>query len=177
MAENELMSENMVVPQSINQDPVLETVDPVLNAISVLEEEIKPVKPITIEPVTISKEVMSSILKRFGTGKNTSTDTGGETFTPTSIIVARQIAFELQGRYPSLITYEGLLDGTAPWFNTFDRFKNRPPNERKLNHDNILTLFARDSLGRPLVGEEMNSVWEGFKRQITPSTAGLAGMV
>ena len=177
MAENELMSENMVVPQSITQDPVLETVDPVLNAISVLEEEIKPVKPITIEPVTISKEVMSSILKRFGTGRTTSTDTGGETFTPTSIIVARQIAFELQGRYPSLITYEGLLDGTAPWFNTFDRFKNRPPNERKLNHDNILTLFARDSLGRPLVGEEMNSVWEGFKRQITPSAAGLAGIV
>ena len=173
-----------MVEENIVETPVLEEVveTPVLEDNSFERERSLTFNPDTdltaqdVERVTISSRGMSDFIKVFGTGKETIVN-GRKQFTPTGTILAQQIAGELNQQYPSLITYQGLLDGTAPWFDTNDITKNLPPKKRKLTNDRILTLFAKDEDGRPLAGEELNTRFEGFRRQIIPSTAGLASMV
>jgi len=130
-----------------------------------------------VRPVTISNRSMDNFLKSFGRGVTKKLPGGGEAFESTTTIMAKQIGGELALLYPTLIDYKGLRDGTSRWFDTKEFTKNKLPKNRRFSDDQILTVFAEDEEGRPLAGKEMNTIWEGFKRQIIPSTSGLVSMV
>jgi len=117
--------------------------------------------PIKLEPVTIGTEQMASITKLFA-----DEPTGAES------ILAQQLTGEVAVDYPELITYEGLLDGTAPLFDTLDEFKNDDPDKRRLSNSQIISLFAVDEQGDPI---QEGTFLQGAKREIFPSVFSLAG--
>jgi hypothetical protein len=117
--------------------------------------------PIQLEPVTIGTEQMASITKLFA-----DEPTGAEP------ILAQQLTGEVAVDYPELITYEGLLDGTAPLFDTLPEFKNLDPENRQLSNSQIISLFAVDEQGDPI---QEGTFLQGAKREIFPSVFSLAG--
>ena len=117
--------------------------------------------PIKLEPVTIGTEQMASITKLFA-----DEPTGAEP------ILAQQLTGEVAVDYPELITYEGLLDGTAPLFDTLDEFKNLDPDKRRLSNSQIISLFAVDEQGDPI---QEGTFLQGAKREIFPSVFSMAG--
>jgi len=116
---------------------------------------------IKLNPVTIGTEQMASITKLFA-----DEPTGAEP------IIAEQITGEVAVDYPDLINYAGLLDGTAPLFDTLPEFKDLPPEERRLSNAQIISLFAVDEQGDPI---QEGSFLQGAKREIFPSVFSLAG--
>lgn len=117
--------------------------------------------PIKLNPVTIGTEQMASITKLFA-----DEPTGAEP------ILAQQLTGEVAVDYPELITYEGLLDGTAPLFDTLPEFKNLDPENRQLSNSQIISLFAVDEQGDPI---QEGTFLQGAKREIFPSVFSLAG--
>jgi len=56
---------------------------------------------------------------------------------------------------PGLFSYETLKQGTAPIFDTLPGFEDRPVKERRLNDEEILSLFT--NVENPSVGKEFSS--------------------
>ena len=116
---------------------------------------------LNLNPVTIGKSQMDSITKLYSGEEN-----GAEP------VLAKQLTLEVAVDYPELITYEGLLNGTAPLFNQMPQFKDKKPEERGLSNSEIISLFAVDEQGDPI---KEGTFAEGFKRNILPSGLSLAG--
>jgi len=116
---------------------------------------------IQLEPVTIGTEQMASITKLFADEPS-----GAEP------ILAEQLTGEVAVDYPELITYQGLLDGTAPLFDTLPEFKDLDPEDRRLSNSEIISLFAVDEQGDPI---KEGTFLQGAKREIFPSVFSLAG--
>ena len=118
-------------------------------------------EPIKLNPVTIGKEQMDSITKLFAD------EPGGA-----EPILAEQLTGEVAVDYPELITYEGLLDGTAPLFAQLPEFKDLAPEDRQLTDSQIISLFAVDEQGDPI---KEGTFLGGAKREMFPSVFSLAG--
>ena len=62
-------------------------------------------------------------------------------------IVSQVVANQLQKFNPGLpdfISYQGLVNGTAGWFDTLPDEKAKPPNQRALTSQQILQLFVKN---------------------------------
>jgi len=114
-----------------------------------------------LTPVVIGKEQMDRVTQLFADEPR-----GAEP------ILARELTSEIAVDYPDLITYEGLLDGTAPLFDLLPSFSGLPPEKRKLTNGQIISLFAVDEQGEPI---KEGSLMGGFKREIFPSGLSATG--
>jgi len=114
-----------------------------------------------INPVEFNKEQLDKYTKLF------SDEPGGA-----EPIIAKQLAEEIAIDHPGLITYEGLLDGTAPFFDALPSQKDKSPEERALTSSQIISLFAVDEQGDPI---EEGTFLGGAKREMFPSVFSLAG--
>tara|TARA_R100000655_G_scaffold17517_5_gene37347 strand:- start:95 stop:4318 length:4224 start_codon:yes stop_codon:yes gene_type:complete len=83
--------------------------------------------------------------------------------------VAKQIS-KFNPGMPGYLNYQGLVNGTAGWFDTQPDFQNVPPNERGLTSQQILQLFVRSKeTGDPV---QLGSVLQGMKKGAAPGAAG-----
>jgi len=96
---------------------------------------------------------------------------------------ARNVAANLATEHPGLITYEGLRDGTSPFF---DRLADESgpgiakmsPADRGLTDKQILSIFVTDSEGRTFSDQDIyDSFMAGVYREAAPAAGNLAGMV
>ena len=83
----------------------------------------------------------------------------------TANILAEQIAAELNTQFPDEITYDGLLDGTAPFFDLNPHTKDLSIKDRRLTDGQIIELFtnAEDFGGA--------AVFAGMAREALPSVS------
>ena len=85
--------------------------------------------------------------------------------------VAKQLS-KFNPDMPGYLNYQGLVNGTAGWFDTQPDFQNVPPNERGLTSQQILQLFVRSKeTGDPV---QLGSVLQGMKKGAAPGAAGFA---
>jgi len=86
----------------------------------------------------------------------------------TANILAEQIAAELNTQFPDEITYDGLLDGTAPFFDLNPHTKDLSIKDRRLTDGQIIELFtnAEDFGGA--------AVFAGMAREALPSMSAAA---
>ena len=86
----------------------------------------------------------------------------------TANILAEQIAAELDTQFPDEISYDGLLDGTAPFFDLNPHTKDLPIKDRRLTDGQIIELFtnAEDFGGA--------AVFAGMAREALPSVSAAA---
>ena len=114
-----------------------------------------------LNPATFSRDEMLQIVDTFK-----DTDQGPAT------IVAKTLAGEVGQDAPGLFTYESLKDGTAPFFDFSDQYKGVAPSARGLTDEEIISIFAVDPEGNPIMPGEFKS---GFMREILPQSLSVAG--
>jgi hypothetical protein len=114
-----------------------------------------------LNPATFSRDEMLQIVDTFK-----DTDQGPAT------IVAKTLAGEVGQDAPGLFTYESLRDGTAPFFDFSEQYKDVAPSARGLTDEEIISIFAVDPDGNPIMPGEFKS---GFMREIIPQGLSLAG--
>jgi len=114
-----------------------------------------------LKPATFSRDQMLQIVDTFK-----DTDQGAAT------VVAKTLAGEVGQDAPGLFTYESLRDGTAPFFDFSEQYKGVAPNNRALTDEEIISIFAVDTEGNPIMPGEFQS---GFMREIIPQGLSLAG--
>ena len=84
----------------------------------------------------------------------------------------RFVVGELSARYPNLLDYDSLKDGTAPVYNAIPDFAVDPGLSRKLDDDILLELFLRDPDGEYI---QEGTITKGLKEEILPAVGGFAG--
>ncbi len=100
-----------------------------------------------------------------------STGSGRDPLSGFSQFVVDEVAQEYDD--PEFLSYQGLKDGTSPFFDQFDLFKDRDPSQRRLSDEQILSLFVTDLEGNPI---EEGSFLEGVKRGTPGGIFSTAGM-
>tara|TARA_R110002124_G_scaffold195798_4_gene362854 strand:- start:992 stop:4849 length:3858 start_codon:yes stop_codon:yes gene_type:complete len=96
--------------------------------------------------------------------------------------LARNVASNLSTEYPGLITYEGLRDGTSPFFDRLAEesgpgIAKTSPADRGLTDKQILSIFVTDSEGRTFSDQDIyDSFMAGVARDAAPAAGTLAGM-
>ena len=85
-------------------------------------------------------------------------------------VIAEMLAEEVLGQG----AYQGLLQGTSTFFDTFAPLRDRPPAKRSLTNDQIISLLAQDTEGNPI---ESGTFLQGFQREIAPAATSLAGFM
>ena len=91
-----------------------------------------------------------------------------------SYIIAREVANQLSTEFPELISFQSLMDGTAPFFDQYAETVDQTPNQRKLNPTEILQIFAEDTQGNRL---GLDPRLQGFKKEAIPSTLSGIGLL
>ena len=90
-----------------------------------------------------------------------------------SYIIAREVANQLSFEHPELISFQGLIDGTAPFFNQYAETVDLSPDKRKLTPTEILQIFAEDTQGNRL---GLDPKLQGFKKEAIPTTLSGIGL-
>ena len=91
-----------------------------------------------------------------------------------SYIIAREVANQLSTEFPELISFQGLIDGTAPFFDQYAETVDQTPQQRKLNPTQILQIFAEDTQGNRL---GLDPKLQGFKKEAIPTTLSGIGLL
>ena len=91
--------------------------------------------------------------------------------------LARNVAANLSTEHPGLITYEGLKDGTSPFFDRLAEesgpgIAKTPPADRGLTDKQILSIFVTDPEGRTFSDQ---GVYEAFMAEAVKATPAAAG--
>ena len=107
-----------------------------------------------IKPVEFSNERMDTWISTFKFN--------------TSNILAEQLAAEFNTQFPEEITYDGLKDGTAPFFDLNPVTKNLNVKDRRLTDDQIIELFSNaENFGGA-------AIFKGMAREAIPSISAAA---
>ena len=88
-------------------------------------------------------------------------------------ILSQVVANQLQKFNPGLpdfISYQGLVNGTAGWFDTLPDEKDKPPNQRALTSQQILQLFVKNRDTGDFV--QTGDFLQGMKKGTVPGAAG-----
>lgn len=102
----------------------------------------KGVEPGAPEPVPVPSTSFSFTPIKLG--ENRIEDTYQEWGKMAPVVIANEIVDQITGQKgaENLMTLESLLDGTAPYFDLKEETKNLSPEERKLNHSDIVREFS-----------------------------------
>jgi len=118
--------------------------------------------PVSIKPITLSKDELDGFFTQL-------TEAGVDS--PSSSM-AQEVSTILSQEHPELITYQGLRQGTAPFFDTLEGLKDLPPNQRRLDDAGIMEAFLVNPDGEPM---RRGDFWKGFKGEIAPQAGSFAG--
>jgi len=91
-----------------------------------------------------------------------------------AMILAREIAGEVSYDAPDFFNYQSLKDGTAKLFDLDPTTKGKPPAERGLSDQEIISLLTVDTEGNPI---EAGTFMEGFKREVAPQAGAFTGFM
>ena len=119
-------------------------------------------EPVSIQPITLSKDELDGFFTQL-------TESGVDS---PSGAMAQQISTILSEEYPELISYQGLRQGTAPFFDTLEGLKDVPPEQRRLDDAGIMEAFLVNPDGQPM---RRGDFWKGFKGEIAPQAGSFAG--
>jgi len=119
-------------------------------------------EPVSIQPITLSKDELDSFFTQLS-------ESGVDS---PSAAMAQEISTLLSKEHPELITYQGLRQGTAPFFDTLEGLKDVPPEQRRLDDAGIMEAFLVNPDGQPM---RRGDFWKGFKGEIAPQAGSFAG--
>src|SRR6056300_163470 len=119
-------------------------------------------EPVSIQPITLSKDELDGFFTQL-------TEAGVDS---PSAAMAQEISSLLSEEYPELINYQGLRQGTAPFFDTLEGLKDVPPEQRRLDDAGIMEAFLVNPDGQPM---RRGDFWKGFKGEIAPQAGSFAG--
>lgn len=119
-------------------------------------------EPVSIQPITLSKDELDSFFTQLS-------EAGVDS---PSAAMAQEISTLLSKEHPELITYQGLRQGTAPFFDTLEGLKDVPPEQRRLDDAGIMEAFLVNPDGQPM---RRGDFWKGFRGEIAPQAGSFAG--
>lgn len=119
-------------------------------------------EPVSIQPIILSKDELDGFFTQL-------TEAGVDS---PSAAMAQEISSLLSEEYPELINYQGLRQGTAPFFDTLEGLKDLPPEQRRLDDAGIMEAFLVNPDGQPM---RRGDFWKGFKGEIAPQAGSFAG--
>ena len=119
-------------------------------------------EPVSIQPIILSKDELDGFFTQL-------TEAGVDS---PSAAMAQEVSTLLSEEYPELISYQGLRQGTAPFFDTLEGLKDLPPEQRRLDDAGIMEAFLVNPDGQPM---RRGDFWKGFKGEIAPQAGSFAG--
>lgn len=117
---------------------------------------------VSIQPIILSKNELDGFFTQL-------TEAGVDS---PSAAMAQEVSTILSEEYPELISYQGLRQGTAPFFDTLEGLKDLPPEQRRLDDAGIMEAFLVNPDGQPM---RRGDFWKGFKGEIAPQAGSFAG--
>ena len=121
--------------------------------------------PIEINKVVFGKEEFDQIVNTLQDAEADARERGAPFMSPERIL-AQQVADGIGVDAPDFLSYRGLRDGTAKFFEADPLLAKMKPGERALTDEQILLNFAEDPEGNPLTMSTLEAFLREFPKQL-----------